>query len=158
MESARGSFNIGTQQETFTRTNYQHQDSERATSTNIKKGQTFQHIKTDRQSVPEGVICRRPRKGVGLSLTVQKGVTTSLDAQKSRHRTSARGLPDRQPSSQYRLLQCPARSPKVNCQLTLLQRASSAAICPGSTRAGALRIPVRALIGSRPSARPGATT
>ena len=107
-------------------------------------------IKTDSQSVSGGVIWSLTAKGVGLSVTVQKGVTTSFDAQAARHPTRARRLPCRQPIS---ILHGPDHQPSSHYQPLVSrslveselpanhhQRASSAAICPSSTRAGALHI------------------
>jgi len=69
----------------------QHRHSAEDTSTRLfkqasRKPQQYQegparslHIKTDSQSVSGGVIWSVTAKGVGLSETVQKGATTSLD-------------------------------------------------------------------------------
>jgi len=113
-------------------------------------------IKTDSQSLTGGVIWSMTAKGVGLSETVQKGVTTSLDTWQQQHDTecrpvvagqhltsSSRGLPVHRPPPQF----CPARTSRAPCNF-----------CVCSTRAGALRIPVQTLIRSRIPAKPGVIT
>ena len=69
------SFNIGIQQKTHLQ-QYSSRPQESPQQYQEESVRSL-HIKTDSQSVSEGVIRRRPRKGVGLSVTVQKGVTSS---------------------------------------------------------------------------------
>ena len=71
------SFNIGIQQKTHLQDfSSKHQESPQQ----YQEGPVPSlHIKTDSQSVSGGVIWSPTAKGVGLSVPVQKGVTTSLD-------------------------------------------------------------------------------
>jgi len=141
------SFNIGIQQKTHLQDySSKHQESPQQ----YQEGPVRSlHVKTDSQSVSGGVIWSVTAKGVGLSVTVQKGVTL-FDAQAARHPMRARRLPCRQPIS---ILHGPDHQPSSHYQPLVSrslveselpadhhQRASSAAICPSSTRAGALHI------------------
>ena len=83
-ESVIYSFNIGIQQKTHLQEySSKHQESR----SNIKKGQYVPY--TARRTVspyPEELTA----KGVGLSVTVPKGVTTSLDTRQHHHDTERR--------------------------------------------------------------------
>ena len=83
-ESVIYSFNIGIQQKThlqeYSRKPQQYQEGPVRSL----------HNKTDSQSVSRGVIWSLTAKGVGLSVTVPKGVTTSLDTRQHHHDTERR--------------------------------------------------------------------
>ena len=68
----------------------QHQDSDQSPATMPRGPGTPLLIKTDSQSVSGGVIWSLTAKGVGLSVTVPKGVTTSLDTRQYHHDTERR--------------------------------------------------------------------
>jgi len=110
------------------------------------------HIKTEDSSV-SGVNCRRPQKGVGLSVTVQEGVTTSSDTLTSRHRTRHGVLPCRLLTSiLHGPDECSGRTSHSHHPLPQLTRPC----CPlpeFHPRAGALCIPLEPSAGSRPQQR-----
>ena len=88
------------------------QASIKKAATISRRASTSLHIKTDSQSVSGGVIWSLTAKGVGLSVTVQKGVRRRLTPTvPSRHRAQARDccsrdLPVHRPPPQF----CSART------------------------------------------------